>query len=227
MSPHTHQAATFQDALAWLALFLGWGERAAFMPLEHHGADGRYTTSLQLTGRKVAERAGAELVRRVQLADEEHNEQVMLGLPRMIPWGGVACGSAFWVVTEGKAATTRLERFWPQPSLILREGASSRRTSFWPLNFEVKWKGLNRGNRMLAYAIGAVQKHGEPERLEFAAPGTCLRVGRKRPVPVVVERLEVDTFDPLAVIGRRHDGRRWHPLLREPPDPDAWRQARL
>ncbi|HET9596155.1 MAG TPA: hypothetical protein VFP65_11270 [Anaeromyxobacteraceae bacterium] len=195
------------------------------MPLEHHGAAGRYTAWLQLGERYVREPAGVELVRRVQTADLEHNEQVLLGLPRLKRAGGVTHGSAFWVVTEGKTQTARLERFWPQPSLVLRAGSSSRRWSFWPLNFELRWQGLWRGNRNLAYALGATMKHGDPDGLEFPAPGTCLREGRTRPVPVVVERLDVATFDPLGVIGRRHDGRRWWPVLREAPAPDAWMNA--
>jgi len=75
----------------------------------------------------------------------------------------------------------RLGWFRPAPSLILREGSSSRRLAFWPLEHPVRWVGVNRGNRRIAHRLRAPKKHSEPENLWIPAPGTCLRVGRTPP----------------------------------------------
>jgi hypothetical protein len=53
-----------------------------------------------------------------------------------------------------------------------------------------------------------VQARGEPDGLWLPAPGTCLRDGRARPVPVRVSRMTLDTWWPEDVAG----------ALRDPPE---------
>lgn len=206
-----HHAATFDDALRWLDLFLGWSVGADWMPLRVAGPtqQGVWHHRCGVPG------SGERLVNVVRAADERFNEQVEIGIPAVRVFGGVREATAFWVRVEGTDQNRRLGWFKPAPSLILREGSSSRRVAVWPLAHPVRWVGINRGNRRIAHRLRAPKKHSEPENLWIPAPGTCLRAGRTRPVPIVVERLELDVFMPLDIVG----------LLKDPPAADAWMQA--
>ncbi len=96
--------------------------------------------------------------------------------------------------------------------MALQEGSSSRRLLLWALEESVDFFSIEEANRRIAYHLRAVQKHGDPDALRVPAPGTFLRVGRSRPVPVVVSRLEPDFYTVAGVAGR----------LKEPPPKDAW-----
>jgi hypothetical protein len=86
---------------------------------------------------------------------------------------------------------------------------------FWPLEAVHSWQQVRDANRRIAYRLRAVQKHGDPDELVFCAPGTCMRAGRSRPVPVRVARLSVETFTLAAVVGR----------LKDPPDVRWWERT--
>ncbi len=198
-------AATFQDGLEWLSWFGGWHDHGVWMPLEHWSErDGRRTdwTRLQDPGLLTAW---------VSSCDHEAR-QVLLGLPRERFGGGVAVASLLWVMTEGGEQTKRLQAFRPLPSMVLRVGSGSLRLSFWALESALRSQDVERANKRLAYSLGAVQKHADPDRLEIPAPGTCVREGRTRPAPVTVSRLSVDSCG-WDIVGR----------LKDPPDADAWR----
>jgi hypothetical protein len=124
---------------------------------------------------------------------------------------------AFWVRVEGSDQNRELSRL-PRPNMLLREGGSSRRVALWWLNTRVDhlaYQYVLQGNRRLAYFCGATQKQGDPDHAQFPVPGTSLR-NRKKPVPVLVEHLDVGEYRPREVVGR----------LKDPPPPKDWREGR-
>lgn len=204
VSPH---AATFRQALRALDLILGW----------HHGAMPIDYGQRELTGR-TWHRCGDPdgLVRLVEHFDCEHSDEVQLRLPEARPGAGPCGATALWAVVSGKAQCERAFRFRPLPSVVLRAGGS-RRVLLWPLRRWADYFEVEDLNKRIAYRLGAKQCDGLPEALRIPAPGTCLRVGRSRPIPVVVSRLEAVAFMPEQVAGR----------LRKPPEVDQskWRKA--
>lgn len=203
MSPH---AATLDQALSALAFIVGWsGGIMEVRTWRENRGDHRDFFNMDAT-------AGRRLARFVRTADERYSPEVLLGIPATKPGGGVRTATVFWVRVEGTEQNRWLSKFRPLPTMVLREGTSSRRWVLWALDFPVRWTGINRGNRNLAHHMRAPKKWAEPERLWLPAPGTCLRRGVSKPVPVVVERLEPVSYEPLAVVGR----------LKEAPEPDAW-----
>lgn len=217
MSPH---AAQFTEALAWLDFFTGWAPGQTWMPLtiwspgqqfarveHHHVGQPGTTRPRRYSSRQILQ----DWIRHLDL---EQNAQVHLGLPRQIPDGGAATTTTvLWTTVTGAEQNRRLSWLPLEPDLVIREGNSSRRTCLWALQEPMRWTGVHRANRRIAYRLGAVQKTGEPERLEIPAPGTCLRRDRTRPVPVVVERLVWAVHPWQQLIGR----------LKDAPDADAWR----
>jgi hypothetical protein len=138
-------------------------------------------------------------------------------MPHDRPWaGGVSRASMLWCRVEGSDQLERARRFRPLPSIVFAEGSSSRRLLFWPLEAVHPWGEVLAANRRIAYRLRAVQKHGDPDELVFSAPGTCLRSGRARPVPVRVVRLTVETFTLAQVASRLRDPPevRWYEVAR-------------
>lgn len=153
------------------------------------------------------------VARRMRLIDELHSQEVAFGLPMArVGGGGVARGTVLWARVEGKEQLARARKLRPYPSIVLQEGASTRRLLLWALERMVPYDHLVRANRRLAYACGATQKWGDPDVLRVPIPGTFLRVDRSRPVAVMVSRLEPAFYDVRQVVGR----------LKEPPPADAW-----
>jgi hypothetical protein len=151
----------------------------------------------------------------VRSLDEEHDDEILLGLPQSrVNAGGVGQVSVLWARIEGSAQQQWARKFRPLPSMALQEGSSSRRLLIWALEETVPWVDALALNRKLAYKFSAVQKWSDPDALVIPAPGTCLREGRTRPVPVRVSRLTDATF--RREVFERHRG------LKEPPDAQAW-----
>lgn len=141
------------------------------------------------------------------------SDEAIIGLPQRKRWsGGVAGASLLWCMVAGSDQLARARRFRPLPSIVVQEGGSSRRWLMWRLAEWVDYFELAAANRRLAYAVRAVQRHGDPDGFACPAPGTFLRVGRSRPVAVSCVRLTDAVFSPGAVVDR----------LREPPPKDAW-----
>jgi hypothetical protein len=217
-----HHAATFDQALHALAFVLGWSGGIMEIRTWREGR-GEHRDFLK-TGTGDA---GRRLARFVRETDERYSSEVLLGVPATKrARGGVAAATAFWVRVEGTEQNRWLASFQPQPTIVLREGSSSRRWALWALEYPVRWAGVDRGNRRLAHRMRAPKKWAEPENLWLPAPGSCLRRHGGRPVPIVVERLEAVTFEPLGVIGAREievNGRvRRFPALKDAPAADAW-----
>ena len=120
--------------------------------------------------------------------------------------------SLLWVRTESGRAASRLRSFRPAPTVVIREGASVRYVAFWALSDPLEGDWLDRANRRLAHALDCPKKHASTA-FTFQLPGTILRAGRSRPLPVELVRYEPEVLSAREVVGR----------LREAPDPDAWR----
>lgn len=165
------------------------------------------------TGKPLA--GAARLVWLVEFLEDTLNAEAWLSIPRT-RGDNTTTARAFWVRLEGKDSNKFLGWFKPQPSVIIREGQSSKRTAIWFLREPIRWKGIVRGNERLAYKLRAPRVYADPDgRFSIPAPGCCLRERRKRPVPVRVERLTEETFEPLQVIGH----------LRDAPEKNtAWRE---
>jgi hypothetical protein len=146
---------------------------------------------------------------------EDRDVLLSAGSRRRRGFGSCHRAGVLWARVEGKRQALELLRFRPSPTIVLREGSTSRRTALWALRQPLSGEWLDRANRRVAHKLFAAKKWGVPE-FEFHAPGSCLRVGRARPVPVRTE-----WFDPTALfMAREVVGQ-----LREAPNPNAWRQA--
>lgn len=194
MSPH---AARMAEALIALDLLIGW--RDPWVPME-----------FRREGRTAAfwHRAGAPhtLVNLVRESDELYSDEIVLRLPEPRRFNGGPVGATIlWARIEGTDQLDRARRFRPLPTMVLQEGASSRRLLIWALSRWLDYFQTEQANKRIAYRLRATQKWGVPEKLEIPAPGTCLRAGRSRPVPVVVGRLEPRVYTPRQVVGRLKD----------------------
>jgi len=197
----------FQPALSALDGVLGWKD--PWMPVLRRREDGT---------RRCWHHCGSDpaaLSTLVGRSDELWSDEVLLGLPER-QRGKQPCGAtALWVRVEGPEQLRRARAFRPLPSIAVQEGSSSRRWLIWPSDRWMPYFEVEERNRKLAYALGATQKFGLPEEFWMPAPGSCLRVGRARPQPVVCRRLEPGVFVPDAVTRR----------LKEPPAKYDWRQT--
>ena len=156
--------------------------------------------------RKVRLPEFGRLVTRLELEQGPHMELELSG----------GRFGAFWARVEGTEQNRFLERFRPNPTLIMREGSSSRRTAVWGLCGRpdlLSYEQVVKGNKRIAHALRSPKKWGDPDKMRFPVPGTALREGRQRPVPIVVEHLSVDEYRPRQVVGR----------LIDPPVP-TWNQ---
>lgn len=194
-------------ALQALTFITGWA--GGYTPIYRDNGGGE-----RITWHEMARpRAITDVADLVRSWDEKHSYEVTVGLPQLRMWnGGVGAATVLWVRVEGAEQSRRAAKLRPLPSMVLREGASSRRWLIWALRERATYFAVQAANRRLAFAIGAVQKHGDPDAFRVPAPSTCLRVGRSRPVPVVCSRLTLEDFTVDQVVGR----------LREPPELKPW-----
>lgn len=119
-----------------------------------------------------------------------------------------------WVRLERPDCAERLARVPVSPTLVIREGRSSRRTAFWALSRPISGDWIERANARLASHCQGRRRTGEPTQL-VVSPFTRVTVGRSTPVRVRVE-YESDTYATARqVVGR----------LRDAPDLNAWKEA--
>lgn len=146
---------------------------------------------------------------------QSEDRDVLLSVGLRPSRGHGSCGSArvLWARVEGKKEAEALMRFRPRPTIVLREGSTSRLVALWTLRNPLSYEWLVRANRRIAHKLFASKRWVEPEFV-FPVPGSCLRAGRSRPVPVRVESFRWRVYTPREVVGG----------LKEAPDPDAWRE---
>lgn len=122
--------------------------------------------------------------------------------------------SVFWVRTEGRRQARALASVRPRPTMVVREGSSSRCVALWALSRALTESWVVRGNERLSARLRSRRGAGQVD-FSFAPPGVVLRAGRCRPCPVVVAELDPEAlYSPREVVGH----------LRDAPDPDAWRR---
>lgn len=188
---------------------VAWAPGARYVDLERSNLPDRSSrvahSWFDARGRE-GRRLIAATVRRL---DERFSPEITMCLPRKTRgWGTVTESTVLWARVEGSVQVARAHAFRPSPTIVLRDGASSRRLLLWALERPLGWSDTVRAGKRLAYALHAVQKHSDPEELRIPVPGTCLRLGRKRPAAVRVGRLSYDMFTPRELVGQ----------LKDPPD---------
>jgi hypothetical protein len=189
------------DAVAQLAWALGWN--GGSMPVFVNGR------------RKLRRgwRDGPELHRLASRLDLERSAEVSVGLPEVNGW--VMASTVLWASVRGSEQVERVRTFRRKPSVVLKLGLGSERLCLWLLREPVDVGLVEAANRKLAYALRAVQKGGRAEDLRVPLPGTFLRLGRARPAPVTVTRLDLDAvFTHRGLVGG----------LKDPPPADLWRE---
>lgn len=119
--------------------------------------------------------------------------------------------SVLWCRVEDGKALARLERFRVPPTLVLQEGSTLKRTALWALRKPLSVQDCEKANARLSYAIGTKRKTGRAD-FRVHVPGTVLRSGRSRPIPVVVAGGSRELY-PAGVVVKR---------LKDPPPPREW-----
>lgn len=211
MSPHASQ---WQHALEALLFIVGWcgGEIPVHVTLDgqEHGTWTRWAPGQVDRVRWL-----------IRELDEQHDVEVSLGMPRpRVGFGTSHHTGCVWVVADSPERVERLSWFKPAPTVVLAYGAV--KVAVWMLERRLKYQHALAANRRIAYRIGAVQKHGDPDLFRLPVPGTCRRVGRVRPAPVGVERLEASSWTARELVG---DGRPGGKALRDPPPAFDFRKA--
>ena len=123
--------------------------------------------------------------------------------PRTRRHGGrdaVARAFVLWADCDGDDAVDALERFEPQPSVVIASGSGRNCHAYWPLTEPLAAGEIERGNRRLAHALGADPASADAARI-LRVPATYSHK-HEPPVPVEALRLDVDRRMPAAdVVG--------------------------
>lgn len=192
------------EAIAAIAFFVAWN--GGVIPVY---LDRSPVPNVFLKG--TAGEMGLELAERAARWDMLGSKEVAIGLPWSAPSAyGPGKVTVLWAWAETRDSVWRAAKRFPvAPSVALKMGGSCRRLLLWGLDSAEGHVLVQSDNRRIAYRLGAPQKWAEPERLRIPLPGTFLRVGRTRPAPVLVTRLEPDCHDRRQIAGR----------LKDPPAP--------
>jgi hypothetical protein len=191
-------------ACNFLAFTLGWECPGASLPVF---VDGRRVPSFRL---KCGPGMGEELWRAAHSLDLHANAQVEVGLPE------TATAPVLWAHVTGHEQLRRATRFKPPPAMVFRFGSSSDRLLVWGLRETTSWLGLEAHNDRIAYALHASRARCAPEKLRVPVPSTFVRVGRSRPAPVLLTRMELTDYTRSQVTA----------ALRDAPSKTAWRERR-
>src|SRR5215216_5772811 len=95
-----------------------------------------------------------------------------------------------WADCDGDEAVQALERFDPQPSIVISSGTGSNCHAYWPLTEPLAREELERANRRLAHALGADPVSADCARI-LRVPGTMSHK-HQPPAPVTAVRLDVE-----------------------------------
>jgi hypothetical protein len=111
--------------------------------------------------------------------------------PRTRRHGGrdaVARAFVLWADCDGEHAVDALERFEPQPSVVIASGTGRNCHAYWPLTEPLAASEIERANRRLAHTLGADTASADAARI-LRVPATY---SHKHDPPVPVEALRLD-----------------------------------
>ena len=119
--------------------------------------------------------------------------------PRTRRYGGrdaVDRAHVLWCDADSPESIAALERFEPAPSLVIRSGAGSH--GYWSLWPPAEVAEVEQANRLLAHALGADMRAVDGARI-LRPPGT-FNHKTGEPVPVEIERLNVEVYEARAIV---------------------------
>ena len=148
---------------------------------------------------------------RLVSSDDVH----LSAVPRHRPdaWA-LAPAHVLWARLESPACASLLARLPIAPTLVVREGGSSRRTVLWALSAPLEGSWITRANERLSHACQGRRGTADASAL-ILSPFTRVTIGRARPSKAYVE-YESDSYATARqIVGRLPDA----------PDVDGWRAA--
>lgn len=113
--------------------------------------------------------------------------------------------SVIWVRTSTGAAAAKLRQFKPMPDVVIREGGSVRYVAFWALAEPLSGEWTEKATRRLAKHFNGGRYADAELGFSFYLPGTVVRLGRGRPLPVELVRFEAAVHRAGDVVGRMKD----------------------
>lgn len=113
--------------------------------------------------------------------------------------------SVLWARTHSGAAAAKLRQFRVLPDVVIREGGTNRYVAFWALVDPLAPDLCERANRRLAKYLNAGQYADAAADFTFYLPGTVVRLGRGRPLPVELTRYEPAVHSAREVVGHLKD----------------------
>lgn len=119
-----------------------------------------------------------------------------------------------WARLEAPECAARLARLAAGPTLVLREGASSRRVALWALSKPLQGDWITRATERLAHHLKGRRRAADASAL-IPSPFTRITVGRSKPSKVYVEYSADQIWTAREVVGN----------LRDAPATDGWRQS--
>jgi hypothetical protein len=126
----------------------------------------------------------------------------------------LAAAWVLWARLEVPACALRLARLRTGPTLVAREGASSRRLALWALSEPLTGTWVTRANERLAYALKGRRGAADPSTL-LPSPFTRLAAGRRSPSPMRVEYVSDRICTARQIVG----------YLPDAPPTDGWKAA--
>jgi hypothetical protein len=204
-----------QGLVAFLAVLAG-PDRSGWLELRHRRPDGRMGQRFFDAGRPNAAAVCARALSRTG--------DVYVGCaPRRERAGGRAAidhAWTLWVDCDDQAALGLLERFEPQPAMVVRTSPCGVH-AYWPVARSLSVGELERANRRLAHALGADLACTDAARI--LRPPLTLNHNYSPVAAVTLERFTGERFSPLRVTGRLPDppGRRRRAALRRPMHEEA------
>jgi hypothetical protein len=115
------------------------------------------------------------------------------GAPRTRRHGGrnaIKRAFVLWADCDGEQAVGALEKFEPQPAIVIASGTGDNCHAYWPLTAPLGRDEVERANRRLAHALGADSASADAARI-LRVPCT-LSHKHAPPTPVKVIRLDVE-----------------------------------
>lgn len=199
-----------ETAARFLATLAGDAAGRELIELRYRLADGRRMGQLF----EAPDRVRGLATRAIALG---RRTDVYVGCaPRTRRHGGrdaVDRGFVLWADCDGDDAVAALERFDPQPSIVIASGTASNCHAHWALTEPLARDELERANRRLAHALGADPASADAARI-LRVPSTF---SHKHKPPTPVEALRLDTDRRLAaqdVVGSLPDPPASHPTRR-------------